>query len=146
MNILDYKLYYFLGAGGIGMSALARYFNHYEKTVYGYDKTETTLTTQLQEEGIHLHFDEDKSLVKKIISGYLPEEILIIYTPAVPKEHTELVYLQDKGYNLQKRAWVLGEITKQFKTIAIAGTHGKTTTTTIVTHILKTAGINCFAS
>ena len=145
MNILDYKLYYFLGAGGIGMSALARYFNHYEKTVYGYDKTETTLTTQLQEEGIHLHFDEDKSLVKKIISGYLPEEILIIYTPAVPKEHTELVYLQDKGYKLQKRAWVLGEITKQFKTIAIAGTHGKTTTTTIVTHILKTAGINCFA-
>lgn len=145
MNILDYKLYYFLGAGGIGMSALARYFNHYGKTVYGYDKTETTLTTQLQQEGIHLHFDEDKSLVKKIISGYLPEEILIIYTPAVPKDHTEFVYLQNKSYNLQKRAWVLGEITKQFKTIAIAGTHGKTTTTTIVTHILKTAGINCFA-
>ncbi len=145
MNILDYKLYYFLGAGGIGMSALARYFNHYGKTVYGYDKTETTLTAQLQQEGIHLHFDEDKTLVKKIISGYLPAEILIIYTPAVPKEHAEFVYLQNKGYNLQKRAWVLGEITKQFKTIAIAGTHGKTTTTTIVTHILKTAGINCFA-
>ncbi len=145
MNILDYKLYYFLGAGGIGMSALVRYFNHYGKTVYGYDKTETALTTQLKNEGVELHFDEDKVLVKKIISKYLPEEILIIYTPAVPIDHEEFVYFKNKGFNMQKRAWVLGEITKQFKTIAIAGTHGKTTTTTLTTHILKTAGINCFA-
>ena len=145
MNILDYKLYYFLGAGGIGMSALVRYFNHYEKNVYGYDKTETELTNQLEVEGVQLHFDEDKALVKKLFSLYNKEEILVIYTPAVPKDHTEFVYLQNEGYNLQKRAWVLGEITKQFKTIAIAGTHGKTTTTTLITHILKTAGINCFA-
>ena len=145
MNILDYKLYYFLGAGGIGMSALVRYFNHYEKTVYGYDKTETELTNQLEAEGVQLHFDEDKALVKKLFSLYNKEEILVIYTPAIPKEHAELVYIQSEGYNLQKRAWVLGEITKQFKTIAIAGTHGKTTTTTLVAHILKTAGINCFA-
>ena len=145
MNILDYKLYYFLGAGGIGMSALVRYFNHYEKTVYGYDKTETELTTQLEAEGVQLHFDEDKALVKKLFSLYNKEEILVIYTPAIPKDHAELVYIQSEGYNLQKRAWVLGEITKQFKTIAIAGTHGKTTTTTLVAHILKTAGINCFA-
>ena len=145
MNILDYKLYYFLGAGGIGMSALVRYFNHYGKTVYGYDKTETELTTQLQDEGAQLHFDEDKALVKKLMSLYAKEEVLIIYTPAVPKDHTEFVYLQNEGYNMQKRAWVLGEITKQFRTIAIAGTHGKTTTTTLTTHILKTAGINCFA-
>ena len=145
MNILDYKLYYFLGAGGIGMSALVRYFNHYGKTVYGYDKTETDLTRQLQNEGVELHFDEDKALVKKLFSLYSKEEILVIYTPAVPKDHSEFVFLQGEGYNLQKRAWVLGEITKQFKTIAIAGTHGKTTTTTLVTHILKTAGFNCFA-
>ncbi|MGZ5273990.1 MAG: Mur ligase domain-containing protein, partial [Kaistella sp.] len=145
MNILDYKLYYFLGVGGIGMSALARYFNHYGKTVHGYDKTSTVLTSQLQAEGISIHFDEDKTLVKDLFSNYKQEEILVIYTPAVPKEHTELIYLQNAGYKLQKRAWVLGEITKQFRTIAIAGTHGKTTTTTMVTHILKTAGIDCFA-
>ncbi len=145
MNILDYKLYYFLGAGGIGMSALVRYFNHYGKTVYGYDKTETELTTQLQAEGAQIHFDEDKALVKKLFSLYNKEDILVIYTPAVPKDHAEFVYLQSEGYTMQKRAWVLGEITKQFRTIAIAGTHGKTTTTTLTTHILKTAGINCFA-
>lgn len=145
MNILDYKLYYFLGAGGIGMSALVRYFNHYGKTVYGYDKTETELTKQLQKEGSQLHFNEDIALVKDLFSKYKKEEILVIYTPAVPKDHAEFVYLQENDYQLQKRAWVLGEITKQFRTIAIAGTHGKTTTTTMVTHILKTAGINCFA-
>lgn len=145
MNILDYKLYYFLGAGGIGMSALVRYFNHYGKTVHGYDKTETGLTKQLQSEGATLHFHEDETLVKQLVSHYKKEEVLVIYTPAVPKDHAEFVYLQQNGYNLQKRAWVLGEITKQFKTIAIAGTHGKTTTTTLVTHILRTGGINCFA-
>lgn len=145
MNILDYKLYYFLGAGGIGMSALVRYFNHYGKTVHGYDKTQTDLTKQLQTEGSQLHFHEDVVLVKELFSKYKKEEILVIYTPAVPKEHAEFVYLQENGFQLQKRAWVLGEITKQFKTIAIAGTHGKTTTTTLTTHILKTAGINCFA-
>ena len=145
MNILDYKLYYFLGAGGIGMSALVRYFNHYGKTVHGYDKTQTDLTKQLQSEGSLLHFHEDVELVKELFSKYKKEEILVIYTPAVPKDHAEFVYLQENGFKLQKRAWVLGEITKQFRTIAIAGTHGKTTTTTLTTHILKTAGINCFA-
>ena len=145
MQILNYKLYYFLGVGGIGMSALARYFNHYGKTVYGYDKTESNLSRQLEEEGIHIHYDDDVALLKKIISGYDKEDILFIYTPAIPKNHEELLFVQQKEFKLQKRAWVLGEITKQFKTIAIAGTHGKTTTTTLVAHILKTAGINCFA-
>ena len=145
MQILNYKLYYFLGVGGIGMSALARYFNHYGKTVYGYDKTESNLSRQLEEEGIHIHYDDDVALLKKIISGYDKEDILFIYTPAIPKNHEELMFVHQKEFKLQKRAWVLGEITKQFKTIAIAGTHGKTTTTTLVAHILKTAGINCFA-
>lgn len=145
MTILDYKLYYFLGVGGIGMSALARYFNHYGKTVYGYDKTKTDLTTELENEGISIHYHEDETLITELLSQYKKEEVLIIYTPAVPKEHCEFVYLQNNNYQLQKRSWVLGEITKQFNTIAIAGTHGKTTTTTLVTHILKTAGINCYA-
>lgn len=145
MNILDYKLYYFLGVGGIGMSALARYFNHYGKTVYGYDKTKTDLTTELENEGVSIHYHEDETLITELLSQYKKEEALIIYTPAVPKEHSEFVYLQNNNYQLQKRSWVLGEITKQFNTIAIAGTHGKTTTTTLVTHILKTAGINCYA-
>jgi UDP-N-acetylmuramate--alanine ligase len=145
MNILNYKLYYFLGVGGIGMSALARYFNHYGKTVYGYDKTKTALCGELEKEGISIHYDENEALVKELFSKYTKEEILVIYTPAVPKEHKEFVHIHGNGYKLQKRSWVLGEITRQFKTIAIAGTHGKTTTTTLVTHILKTAGINCFA-
>jgi UDP-N-acetylmuramate--alanine ligase len=145
MNILDYKLYYFLGAGGIGMSALVRYFNHYGKTSFGYDKVQSNLTEQLQKEGTQLHFTEDVELVKTICLNNKKEEILVIYTPAIPQEHQELVYLKENGYQLEKRAWVLGEITKQFKTIAIAGTHGKTTTSCLVTHILKTAGINCFA-
>jgi UDP-N-acetylmuramate--alanine ligase len=145
MNILNYKLYYFLGIGGIGMSALARYFNHYQKKVIGYDKTATRLTAQLEEEGIKCHFEENVNLLQEILSGYKKEEVLIIYTPAVPKEHAEYQFLLNNNYQILKRSQVLGEITKQFKTIAIAGTHGKTTTTTLVTHLLKSAGINCFA-
>ena len=145
MQILNYKLYYFLGVGGIGMSALARYFNHYGKIVYGYDKTESPLTKQLQEEGIQIHFEDNDELLKSLLSRFEENEILFIYTPAIPVTNSELLYVQKHQLNLQKRAWVLGEITKQFKTIAIAGTHGKTTTTSLVTHILKTAEINCFA-
>lgn len=145
MNILNYKLYYFLGVGGIGMSALARYFRHYGKTVYGYDKTRTALCSELEQEGINIHYEENEALAKALFSDYSKEEILIVYTPAVPKDHKELAFVQSNHYHLQKRSQVLGEITRQFRTIAIAGTHGKTTTTTLVTHILKTAGINCFA-
>lgn len=145
MNILNYKLYYFLGVGGIGMSALARFFNHYKKIVYGYDKTETVLTNQLQAEGIACHFEENESLLKKVLNEFSKDEILIVYTPAVPKEHSEYQYVLNNGYTILKRSQVLGEISKQFKTIAIAGTHGKTTTTTLVTHLLKSAGFNCFS-
>jgi len=145
MNILSYKLYYFLGVGGIGMSALARYFNHYKKAVIGYDKTSTVLTSQLEQEGIKCHFEENINLLKEVLASYKKEEVLIIYTPAVPKEHTEYQFLSVNAYQILKRSQVLGEITKQFKTIAIAGTHGKTTTTTLVTHLLKSAGINCFS-
>lgn len=145
MKVLDYKLYYFLGIGGIGMSALARYFKHYGKEVYGYDKTETSLTHELEKEKIACHYSDDVEQLKKLLSNYKPEEILVVYTPAVPKDHAEYVYLSSNNYLIKKRSEVLGEITKQFKTIAIAGTHGKTTTTTMVTHLLKTAGINCYS-
>ncbi len=145
MNVTSYKLYYFLGIGGIGMSALARYFKHYGKAVAGYDKTQTTLTTKLSEEGIMCHFTEDVDALQSLFSHYGKEEIMVVYTPAVPKEHKEYLYVLEHGYLLMKRSQVLGEITRQFKTIAIAGTHGKTTTTTLVTHILRVAGVNCFS-
>lgn len=145
MKILDYKLYYFLGVGGIGMSALARYFNHYKKTVAGYDKTRTNLTTKLEEEGIACHYSEEVEALKQLLSKFKKEEVLVVYTPAVPLNHSEYLFLKETGYQILKRSAVLGEITKQFKTIAIAGTHGKTTTTTMVSHILKNSGVNCFA-
>lgn len=145
MKILDYKLYYFIGIGGIGMSALARYFKHFGKDVFGYDKTSTELTSQLSNEGINIHFDDNELFIKELFSQYNKKEILVIYTPAIPITHKELILCETQKYNLQKRAWVLGEITKQFKTIAVAGTHGKTTTSTLITHVLKTAGIDCFS-
>ena len=127
------------------MSALARYFNHFGKTVQGYDKTSTDLTTSLQKESIKCHFSEEEEDLKKLLSHYKKEEVLVVYTPAVPKDNKEHIYLLENGFKIQKRSEVLGEITKQFKTIAIAGTHGKTTTTTLVTHLLRSAGINCYA-
>ena len=145
MKILNYKLYYFLGIGGIGMSALARYFKHYKKNVEGYDKTSSKLTKQLEEEGINCYYDDDVQRLKEILNYYTLGEVLIIYTPAIPKDHQEWNYLKTQNYQILKRSQVLGEITKQFKTIAIAGTHGKTTTTTLVSHLLKSAGINFFS-
>jgi UDP-N-acetylmuramate--alanine ligase len=145
MKVLDYKLYYFLGIGGIGMSALARYFNHFGKTVHGYDKTSTALTTELSGEGITIHFSEDEKSVKELFSKYRKEEILVVYTPAVPRDHKEYIFVTEGSYTLRKRSEVLGEITLQFKTIAIAGTHGKTTTSSMTAHILKSAGYNCYA-
>jgi len=145
MKLLDHKLIYFLGIGGIGMSALARYFNHYGIRVTGYDKTPTVLTSELQDEGIEVHFDENAEYVTYLLAEFKKEEILIVYTPAVPKEHAEYVFLQKQGYAIKKRAEVLGEITREFKTIAVAGTHGKTTTSSLVAHILKVAGFNVYA-
>ena len=145
MKILDYKLVYFLGVGGIGMSALARYFKHYGKEVIGYDKTSTSLTDSLQKEGIPCHYAEDVLFLQTMLARYKKEEILVVYTPAVPSDNKELEHVRKTNVRLAKRSEVLGDITKSFKTIAIAGTHGKTTTTTLVTHLLKSAGINCFS-
>jgi UDP-N-acetylmuramate--alanine ligase len=145
MNILNYKLYYFLGVGGIGMSALARYFKHYHKQVFGYDKTSTQLTRELEKEGVFCHYEENVKGMEVVLSKYRKEEVLVVYTPAVPADQAEYVWLSQNGYTILKRSQVLGEITRQFKTIAIGGTHGKTTTTTLVTHLMKSAGIDCYS-
>jgi UDP-N-acetylmuramate--alanine ligase len=129
---------YFLGIGGIGMSALARYFNTNGVAVSGYDKTETVLTKKLAAEGIAIHFEDNIEFIDKAAE-------LVIYTPAVPKDHKELNYFLENNYNLLKRSEVLGAITNSTYNICIAGTHGKTTTSTMVAHILRHSGYGCNA-
>jgi len=126
---------YLLGIGGIGMSALARYFFAQGKSVYGYDKTCTDLTESLNKEGIPVHYTED--------IGSVPDDIdLVIYTPAVPKDNKEYAYFIQKGFPVKKRSEILGMLTADKFTIAVAGTHGKTTITSMIAHILKTDGRN----
>ncbi|TYP75852.1 UDP-N-acetylmuramate--L-alanine ligase [Aquimarina intermedia] len=132
------KNIYFIGIGGIGMSALARYFRFSGKAVAGYDKTPTPLISELQELGITIQFND---LVVSVPQKFLnKEDTLVVYTPAVPKDHVQLNYFKEKGFNVKKRAEVLGIITKGTFTLAVAGTHGKTTTTTILAHLLKASG------
>jgi UDP-N-acetylmuramate--alanine ligase len=133
---------YFLGIGGIGMSALARWFKHNGKAVSGYDKTETVLTKQLQAEGISIHFEDNIELIDGKVKSS-KEDALIIYTPAIPKEHKEWNWFQTEGYSVMKRSQVLGLITKNMISVAVAGTHGKTTTSSMIVHLMKTAGIDC---
>ena len=139
MTLNKYDSIYFLGIGGIGMSALARWFKRSGKKIGGYDRTPTPLTHELIEEGMEIHF-EDKI---EMIPGYVNNtRTLVILTPAMPKNHVEWNYLKDNGFTIMKRSEVLGLITKDYKTIAVAGTHGKTTTSSLISHILKTAGMD----
>ena len=143
---------YFLGIGGIGMSALARYFNAMGKSVGGYDKTPTKLTDELIAEGIDIHFEDDmkfvgenfKSQISNLPTGQagLKSQILIVYTPAIPSDHKELNYFKENNFNIKKRAEVLGMIAETSFTIAVAGTHGKTTTSSLIAHVLKTANLD----
>lgn len=142
MNVLDYTYYYFIGAGGIGMSALERYFLSAGKQVFGYDKTKTDLTDDLIAEGIKIHFEDSVDLIPNEINT---ENTLVIFTPAVPKTHQELNYFLDNGFRVLKRSEVLGEITKHTYSIGVAGTHGKTTTSSILGHILKFADLKSTA-
>lgn len=144
MKLEQINSVYFLGVGGIGMSALARFFLAQGCKVYGYDKTPTSLTQQLQKEGIVIHFDEDVSKIPNEFNSN-NENTLVVYTPAIPKDHKELQYFRDNKIDLLKRSEVLGLITKSYFTIAIAGTHGKTTTSTMVAHVLTSCGIDCIA-
>ena len=144
MRLEDYRHIYFLGIGGIGMSAIARWFYAKGFPVWGYDKTRTPLTEALEQEGIQVHYEDDvNQLPHEILSD--KKSTLVILTPAIPAEHTEWAYLKEQGYTIKKRSEVLGIITASAYTIAVAGTHGKTTTSSIVTQLLHHGGVDCSA-
>ncbi|MBT6965879.1 MAG: UDP-N-acetylmuramate--L-alanine ligase [Flavobacteriales bacterium] len=140
MNLDLYKHIYLIGVGGIGMSALARYFNSKGKMVSGYDKVKSELCIELETEGINIHYSDDVHEIPEPIKNAGFNDILVIYTPAISSENKVLSFFTNKGFKVYKRAEVLGMISKQSFTIAVAGTHGKTTTSTILAHILKQAG------
>jgi UDP-N-acetylmuramate--alanine ligase len=137
-EIKEVHAVYFIGIGGIGMSAIARFFDSKGKKVSGYDKTETVLTKELERKGITIHYEENVDLIPKDVQ-------LVVYTPAVPQEHKELVFYQQHGYKVMKRSDVLQMITESSFNICIAGTHGKTTITTMIAHLLRDSGYGCNA-
>jgi UDP-N-acetylmuramate--alanine ligase len=139
----DPQFFYFIGAGGIGMSNLVRYFLAEGKQVAGYDKVESTLTRQLNEEGASIHYDDNVHLIPESFKN--KENTLVIYTPAVPSDHSELTFFRENGFQLMKRAQVLGEITRTKRGICVAGTHGKTTTSSMIAHLLKQSSVDCNA-
>lgn len=134
---------YFIGAGGIGMSAIARYYIKQGKFVAGYDKTPSKLTDQLIKEGMHIHFEDNVNLIPEECRD--AKETLVIYTPAIPDSHTEFQYFTKQGFDIQKRAQVLGTLTKVHKGLCVAGTHGKTTTSTMCAHIMHNSHLDCNA-
>ncbi|WP_114789551.1 UDP-N-acetylmuramate--L-alanine ligase [Niabella yanshanensis] len=137
-HINEVQAVYFIGIGGIGMSAIARYFLSLGKKVSGYDRTETAITSQLEKEGIAIHYNEDLTLIPK-------EADYVVYTPAIPKDHKELVFYQNEGYAVVKRSDILQVISEGSFNICVAGTHGKTTTSTMVAHLLRHSGYGCNA-
>ena len=143
MDIKDIKAVYFVGAGGIGMSAIARYFLHRGLVVAGYDRTPSALTRELEKEGMATHYEERVDLIP--LPCREPSSCLVIYTPAVPNDHAELVYFREHGFEIEKRAQVLGTLTRMHKGLCVAGTHGKTTTSTMCAHILHQSHVDCNA-
>ena len=137
------KAVYFVGAGGIGMSAIARYFIHRGMVVAGYDKTPSQLTMQLEKEGMLIHYEENVELIPMACRN--PKECLVIYTPAIPEEHKEMQYFRAGGFEIKKRAQVLGMLTQAHKGLCVAGTHGKTTTSTMCAHIMHQSSADCNA-
>lgn len=143
MNINDIKSVYFVGIGGIGMSAIARYFLSKGIFVAGYDKTPSNLTKELQKEGAEIHYEEDEALIPECCKD--KDTTLVIYTPAIPSDHKELVYFEQNGFDIEKRAQVLGALTRAYKGLCVAGTHGKTTTSTMAAHLLHQSKVDCNA-
>lgn len=143
MEIKDIKAVYFVGAGGIGMSAIARYFIHRGIVVAGYDKTPSNLTKQLEKEGMLIHYTEDITEIPHACKD--PKTCLVIYTPAIPNDHKELIFFREGGFEIQKRAQVLGTLTRTHKGLCVAGTHGKTSTSTMCAHIMHQSSIDCNA-
>ena len=143
MQLQDIKAVYFVGIGGIGMSAIARYFLHIGAVVGGYDKTPSALTEQLVREGALVHYEENTSLIPEPCLD--PATTLVIYTPAIPAEHVEMAYFRREGFEIQKRAQVLGTLTHSLKGLCVAGTHGKTTTSSMAAHLLHQSHVDCNA-
>lgn len=143
MELKDIKAVYFIGAGGIGMSAIARYFMKRGLVVAGYDKTPSNLTHQLEKEGMVIHYEEDIAEIPHACKN--PETTLVVYTPAVPSQHKELVFFQENGFEVEKRAQVLGRLTQAHRGLCFAGTHGKTTTSTMCAHIMHQSHLDCNA-
>lgn len=138
-----FKSIYFIGAGGIGMSALERYFISKGYNVGGFDKTPSELTEKLIEEGIQIHYEDNVDTIPPCFKD--PNTTLIVYTPAIPSDHTELTYFRTNGFEIHKRAQVLGFLTQSHKGLCVAGTHGKTTTSTMTAHLLHQSHIDCNA-
>ncbi len=137
------KSVYFVGAGGIGMSALVRYFLSQGLVVAGYDRTSCALTEELRAEGADIHYEDNPELIPTACRD--KEETLVVYTPAIPATHKELTYFRENGFDLQKRAQVLGTLTRSMKGLCVAGTHGKTTTTSMAAHLLHESHVGCNA-
>ncbi|NLA49956.1 MAG: UDP-N-acetylmuramate--L-alanine ligase, partial [Bacteroidales bacterium] len=147
MNDLNnIKAVYFVGIGGIGMSALARWFRYRGYTVAGYDRTESSITASLAEEGCEIIFEDEPAALPELFREKASGKgILVVWTPAIPAESRLLGYFREKGYGMKKRAEVLGSISRTTDTIAVAGTHGKTTTSAMTAHILKQSHVDCSA-
>lgn len=143
MELKDIKSVYFIGAGGIGMSAIARYFLEKGLVVAGYDKTTTPLTRQLEKEGMSIHYEENIDLIPDGCKD--KTSCLVVYTPAIPAEHKELCFFQENNFEIEKRAQVLGTLTRAHKGLCVAGTHGKTTTSTMCAHLLHQSHVDCNA-
>ena len=143
MELKEIKAVYFIGAGGIGMSAIARYFISRGLVVAGYDKTPSALTAQLEKEGMLIHYEEDVESIPHACKKQA--STLVVYTPAIPSNHKELQYFRDNGFEIEKRAQVLGTLTRSAKGLCFAGTHGKTTTSTMCAHIMHQSQMDCNA-
>ena len=143
MELKDIKAVYFVGAGGIGMSAVARYFRQKGLVVAGYDKTPSDLTRHLEQEGIQLHYEENTDLIPEACKD--PAATLVVYTPAIPDTHKELAFFRANGFQIEKRAQVLGRLTQTHKGLCFAGTHGKTSTSTMCAHIMHQSHLDCNA-